>query len=84
MAFKTSHTQNNQYDGAIMFFVIVKLVHPDTYSVWLDTKKNMETTRMPNLNNDIPKDNLQIVEWMNNISIYGEIYSETARQKFNL
>ena len=28
-AFKTSYTYNNQYDGATMFFVIVKMVGPD-------------------------------------------------------
>ena len=29
-AFRTAYTFNNQYDGAAMFFVILKMVRPDT------------------------------------------------------
>ena len=31
-----------------------------------------------------PKSNMQIAEWMNEISIAGENYSEIARQQFTL
>ena len=34
---------------------------------------------MPQLKKDISKENLQIAEWMNNISIVSETYSEIVR-----
>ena len=35
----------------------------------------MENTNISHLKHEIPKDNLQIAEWTNDISIAGEIYS---------
>ena len=32
MIFNTSYIYNNQDDGAKMFFVVVKIVRPDTYT----------------------------------------------------
>ena len=57
-----------------MLFIIVEMVHPDTSGGLSDINKNLETTRMSNLKHDIPKDNLQISEWMNKISINAETY----------
>ena len=69
--FKTSYTYNNQDYGSVMFFVVVKMVRPDTHAVCSDIKTNLESIRMSHFKHDIPKYNLQIVEWMNKISIYG-------------
>ena len=55
-------------------FVIVKMVHPDTHTGWSYIKKNLETTRMSLFKHNTPKDNLEIAEWMNKISIAGESY----------
>ena len=40
--------------------------------------------KMSHFKHEIPKANLQIAEWMNEISIAGETYSEIVRQKFTL
>ena len=40
--------------------------------------------KMYHLKHDIAKANLQIVEYMNEISISGEAYSEIVRQKLTL
>ena len=39
---------------------------------------------MSHFKHDIPKSNLHILEWVNEISIAGETYSEIVRQKFTL
>ena len=83
-ALQTSNTFNNQYGGDVRFFVIVKMVIPDTRAGCSDTKKKIETTKMSQLEHDISQASLQIIEWMNEISIAGEYYSEFSRQKFNL
>ena len=67
-----------------MFFVIFKRVQPDTHVGCPDIKYNLESTKMSHLKHDIPKTNLQIAEWTNEISIAGETYPEIVRQKFNL
>ena len=82
--FKTSYTFNNQYHEAVIFFVIVKMVRPVTREGRSYIKTNLKTMRMFHLNNDTPKANLYIAEWMNKISISGETCSEILRQKFNL
>ena len=43
-----------------MFFVIVKMVRPDTHAVFSDIKSKLESTNMYQFKHDIPKDNLQI------------------------
>ena len=63
---------------------IVKIVRPDTHVGCLDIKKNMVTMRMSNFKYDIPKAKLYIAEWINEISIAGETYSEVVSQQFNL
>ena len=50
------------------------MVHPDTHAGFSDINKNMETMKMYQLKHDIPKANLQIVEQINEISIYEETY----------
>ena len=63
-AFNTPYTYNNQDYGATIFFVIVKIVHPNTRAGWSDIKKNLETMRMYHFKHDIPK-------CMNDTSISG-------------
>ena len=82
-AFRNAHTFNNQDYGDEMFFVVVKMVLPDTQTGFSDIKTKMETMKTSQLKHDIPRSNLQIAEWMNYISIYVETYSEIARQKFS-
>ena len=67
-----------------MFFVIVKLVRPDTCAGCSNIMYRLENMNMSHFKHDIPKDNLHILEWMNEISITGETYSEIVRQKFTL
>ena len=57
-----------------MFFVIVKMVRPDTHAVFSDIKSKLETIRMSEFKYGIPRSNLHIAEWMNEISIDGETY----------
>ena len=64
-----------------MLFFISQIVCPDTCTGCSDTKKNMDTTRMSQFKNNIPKAYPQITYWMNNICIVGGNYSEIARQK---
>ena len=58
--FKTSYTYNNQDYGSVMFFVVVKMVRPDTHAVCSDIKTNLESIRMSHFKHDIPKTNLHI------------------------
>ena len=45
-AYKISYAYNIQYDGSTMFFVIVKMVHPDTRAGSSDIKTNKETMNL--------------------------------------
>ena len=58
-----------------MFFVIVKVVQPDTRAWCLDIKSKLENMKMSHFKNNITKADLQITEWMNEIYIAGEEYS---------
>ena len=57
-AFGYLYTLHNQYDGAVVFFVMVKMVRPDIRAGCSDTKKNLETMKMSQCKNDTPKSNL--------------------------
>ena len=81
--FRTAYNFNNQ-DDEYSFFVMVKMVRPDTRAGLLDTKSNLETMNMSQFKHDITRANLKIVEWINEISIDGENYLEIVRQKFNI
>ena len=59
-AFNYAYTLNAQDDGATMFFVIVKMVQPDTHSGCSDIKYKLENMKMSHFKHDIPKANLQI------------------------
>ena len=83
-AFSNAYTFNNQDDVYTMFFVIVKMVLPDTHAECSDIKSNLEIMKMYQLKNDTPRANLQISEWMNKIPISGETYSYIVRRKFKL
>ena len=82
--FKSEYIFNTQYDGYAMFFVIVKMVRPDTQSWCLYINYNLENMKMSHFKHDIPKYNLQIAEFMNEIYVSGETYSESVRQKLTL
>ena len=43
-----------------MFFVIVKMVRPDTRAGCLDIKTKLDTMKMSQFKHDISKENLQI------------------------
>ena len=60
-AFGNSYTFNNQYYGAAMFSIIVKMVPPDTRAECSDIKSNMDTMKISQFKHDIPRANLQIV-----------------------
>ena len=64
-AFKSSYNFNAQIDGAAMFFVIVKMVWPDTHAVWSDIKSKLENTKISHFKHDILKANLQISGYIN-------------------
>ena len=82
--FKSTYTFNAQYYGSAMFFVTVKMVRPDKCAEFSDIKSNLENMILSHFKRDIHKANLQIAEWMNEISIAEETYSEILRQKFIL
>ena len=82
--FKYAYTFNTQDDGYAMLSVIVKMLRPDTRAGCLDTKYNLENTKMSHLKHDTPKDKLHIAESLNEISISGETYSEIVMQQFTL
>ena len=68
------YTFNTQYYGAAMLFVIVKLVQPYTHARCSDIKYKLENMKMYQFKHGIPRSNLQIVSWMNEISISRETY----------
>ena len=57
-----------------MTFVIVKMVRPDTHAGSPDIKYSMENMKIFQFKHYIPRANLQITEWMNEISIARETY----------
>ena len=67
MDFNYSYTFNSETDVAKMSFVILKMVRPDTRSEWSDIKSKLENMKMSHFKYEIPKSNLQIAEWMNEI-----------------
>ena len=69
--FGNSYTFNTQDDGAAIFFVIFKMVQPDTRAGLSDLKSNLDNMKMYQFKNDDPRANLHISEWMNDISIAG-------------
>ena len=60
------------------------MVRPNICAGFSDIKSNLENMKMSHFKHDTPKSNLKIAEWMNEVSIYGEIYSEILRHKFTL
>ena len=66
------------------YFFIVKMVHSDTYDGYLDIIMKLDTMKLSQFKNGIPRVNLHIPEWMNEISIVVETYSEIEGQIFNL
>ena len=75
MAFRTEYTFDNQDNGARMFLVIVKMVHPDTRAGCSYINRKLEIRKMSQFKHNILRYNLHIEEFMNNIYIYGETYS---------
>ena len=67
-----------------MFFVVVKMVRPDTHSGCSYIKSKLENMKMSQFKHDIPKENLQIAERMNYIYIREETYSEIMSHQLNL
>ena len=64
-AFRTAYNFNNQYYGVVIFFVMVKMVHPATRTVLSAIKSKLETMKMSRSKQYIPISNLHIEEWMN-------------------
>ena len=58
--FKSAYTFNAQDDGAAMFFVVVKMVQPDTRAQFSDIKYNLGNINMSHFKHYTPKLNLQI------------------------
>ena len=58
-----------------MLFVIEKMVRPDTHTVCSDIESKLENVKMSPFKHDIPKSNLNIVKWMEEIYIAVETYS---------
>ena len=82
--FRTSYKLNNQDDGDAIFFLIVKMVHPDTRDGCSDIKTKIDTMKMYQFKRSTSNANLHISERMSEISIARESYSENFRQTFNL
>ena len=55
-----------------MFFVMFKTFVPEICAGCSVINNNMETMKLSKFNNEITKENLQIADWMNKISISGE------------
>ena len=73
--FKSAYNFNAQFYGAAMFFVILKLVQPDKRTGWSGINYKLENMKMSHFKHEVPKSNLKISEYMNEISISGETYS---------
>ena len=56
--FKSAYTFNSQGDGDAMFFVILKMVRPDTRTGCSDIKYNLENMNISHLKDEIPKSNI--------------------------
>ena len=61
----SAYTLNDQDYGSAMFFIIVKMVRPDTRTGGSDIKSNLENTKKSYFKHVIPKANMHISEWMN-------------------
>ena len=72
--FKSAYNFKAQYDGSAMFFVIVKMVRPDTRTGCTDINYYLENMKMYHFKHDTPKANPHILDRTNEISIDGEIY----------
>ena len=83
-AFRYAYAFDTQDDGAEMLLVNVKMVRTYTRAGWSDINSKLENMKMYHFKHEIPKANLHITEWMNDIYIFGEIYSKIVRQKFAL
>ena len=59
-AFRTAYTFDDQDYGVAMLFVIIKMVRPDTRSVFSDIKSKLETMKMSLFKTNIPISNLHI------------------------
>ena len=59
--FRTAYTLSKQYDRSPMFFVIVKMAHPDTHEGCSDIKTKLETMKMSHFKHDTPTSNLQMM-----------------------
>ena len=62
MDFKYAYNFNAQNDGSAMFFVIVKMVRPDTCAGCSDIKSNLENIKMSHFKHDTPKSKPYITE----------------------
>ena len=51
--FKPEYTSNAQYDGAAMFFVVVKMVQLDTHVGCSDIKSNLKNMKMYHFKHEI-------------------------------
>ena len=60
------------------------MIQLDTCAGCSDIKYKLENMKVSHSKHEIPKANLHITEWMNDIYIFGEIYSKIVRQKFAL
>ena len=56
--FKSAYTLNAEDDEAAIFFVIVKMVRPETRAGFLDIKYKLENINMSHFKHDTPKSNL--------------------------
>ena len=74
--FRTAYTFNKQDDVASMFFVIIKMVLPETCPGLLDMKSKLDTINMSQFKHNLPRGKLHIVKRMNKISINADNYSE--------
>ena len=82
--FSTTYTFKTQNDGAAIFIVVVKIICPDTRAEFSYINTKLKIMKMYQFKHYIPKDNPCISECMNGVSISGEHYSETLRNKLNL
>ena len=60
------------------------MVRPKTRSGCSEIMYKLETMDISHLKHDILKSKMKIMAWMNEITIYGETYSEIVGQQFNL
>ena len=83
-ALNTSYTLNSQDSRDEMLFFINKMVRPETHTGLSYIKTKLYTMNMSQFKHDVSNAKIHIMEWMNEISIYGDTYSKIVRKKFNL